>query len=318
MTANLQIETWQYGCEHELADWDQTKKLPFGFKTDDRDITMVNSNGIAVDPKGRLYSYGGEINTPPTNTLEGQVNCLEEIVDCCKNASVNYRSNLHIHVHIPGLSTDLKWLKLLQVYIHRQLPPVLDLLEPIPKPKIEELQDAEIYKGAMRRYRRRMVSHHTFLTRKRVARQLTAKSPSQFHALGVPTDKSGKPQWQCQPREAVSLRQLLQTDTIEFRHFPGTLNKEMLAVCLRWCRDFLQQAFAQADLLSLFTDKYSNQQFPQFPSYCHWAECRYRATCHDGSNSKQMIARNIKSILEGTFDEYPSRMPRKCVQKPTG
>lgn len=315
MAANTNSETWQYGCEHELADWHQSIPLPYGFKTDERDVTMVNSNGIAVDPKRRLYHNGGEINTPPTGTIEGQCQCLEEIIGLYPDASVNYRSNLHIHIHVPGLAEDLRQLKRLQAYIHEQLPTVLELVEPIPKPTKQEFPIETHYKGAMRRYKRRKVSHHTFLTKERVAKQLTAKSPRQFHEFGVPLDKDKKPQWQCQPREAVSLRQLLQTNTIEFRHFPGTLDKQELLVCLAWCRDFLQMAFAQAELLPLYISHYACARFPQFPPYFHWIECRYRATCHDGSNSKETIKNNIKSILKGTFDEYPRRMPRQRVQK---
>ena len=76
----VQMTGWTFGAEHELGDWDQRNGLPTGFKMDTRDITVMNSNGIAADPKGRSYSFGGEINTPPTDTIEGQGAALEELL----------------------------------------------------------------------------------------------------------------------------------------------------------------------------------------------------------------------------------------------
>ena len=42
---------------------------------------------------------------------------------------------------------------------------------------------------------------------------------------------------------------------------------------------------------------------PKFKPYDHSLEIRYRATVHDGSLPKQVIAENIKAILNGTFDD---------------
>ena len=42
----------------------------------DKDNTIVNSNGVANDPLGKLCKYGGEINTKPTSTVEEQVEII--------------------------------------------------------------------------------------------------------------------------------------------------------------------------------------------------------------------------------------------------
>ncbi len=130
------MRDWTYGCEHELADISLDVALPKGYGRDIKDYTIVNSNGIANDPSGKLYRFGGEINTPPTDTIEGQSACLAEIIRQQPSAKVNYRSNLHVHVRCPGLKDDLALLKQVQRYIHETMPKVFPVVEPIPQPNL--------------------------------------------------------------------------------------------------------------------------------------------------------------------------------------
>jgi hypothetical protein len=296
------------GCEHELADISLDVALPEGYGRDTKDYTIVNSNGIANDPSGKLYRFGGEINTPPTKTSKGQVEILSDILRLMPNAKVNYRSNLHVHVRWPGLKEDLKLLKRVQLFIHATMPRLLPLIEPIPRPDPMELLSTEEYKGAVRRYRRRKVSHQTLLTAWRLEKQLAARSIDEFFRLEVPAgSKTGQPMWHMQPRLCVSLRQLLQTDTVEFRHFPGTLNGNELQYCIDWCTTFLTTAIEDRGLRELgliksFIEGGRSQFFPKFPPYQHWQELRYRATCHDGTLASAQIAANIKAIEAGEFD----------------
>ena len=291
-------QTWTYGAEHEWADWDYLAQLPTGYGRDTHDITIVNSNGIANDPKGKLYGFGGEINTPPTDTLTGQIACLKLLKDLYPEAKVNYRSNLHLHIRVPGLKDDLTALKRVQTYIHTVMPLALPMIEPIPRPIMSIFREQGQFKGELRRWRRRRVSHQTLLTEGRLAKQLSATTLDEFFAWEVPQSKEGKPLWHFQPRLCVNLRQLLETDTIEFRHWPGTLNEDELRECLCWCHNFLCGAFgglAFAQLLMNVRKEY----LPQFPKYNHQQEVRYRLTCHDGTNTKQEIADNIQKILSG-------------------
>src|ERR1039458_3941925 len=109
---------WTYGSEHEWSDHPRDAVLPVGCVHNTKDSTIVNSNGIANDPSNKSYQFGGEINTPPTDYPEGQVTILRKLVKALPTAKVNYRSNLHVHVRIPGLRDDLKLLKRVQLYIH--------------------------------------------------------------------------------------------------------------------------------------------------------------------------------------------------------
>lgn len=286
---------WTFGAEHEWADW-HLSTLPEIYALNKNDYTIVNSNGIANDPTGKHYKYGGEINTLPSS-IENQL--IQ--VDLLKNRlqpspTINYRSNLHIHVRIPGIEGDLDTLIKLQRYIHYSLPHILKKkIEPMPDWKST---DPEINEGMKRRLRRMRQSHQTFLTPHRLQYQLEATSLQEFFEREVPKDKKGNVMWHAQPRLAVNLRQLRDTGTIEFRHFPGTLNSVELRTCFDWCRDFLCCALLDINLSDFYEEHYSDRRFPKFEPYQHKLEIRYRMTCHDGSLKKNEIKKNIQSILQ--------------------
>jgi len=308
-------EGWTYGAEHELADIDRRKPLPAGYKWDDRDVTIVNSNGIANDPKGRLYGYGGEINTPATNSISGQMGCLLQILEWDLSARVNYRSNLHLHIRVPGLKEDLRALKRLALYNAHWLPIVLPIIEPIPYPNGDDYGTELSWQGALRRYKRRKRSHQTVLTPQRTAKMIEAHTVEEFFRAEVPVDSKGNPMWHAQARAAVNIRQLRETETIEFRHFSGTLDINELSHCFDWCEHYLLCALCPTwGLRPSALDPYQTFKphkpfqgvlagFPEFPPYDHALEIRYRATCHDGSLEQEQIARNIKAIEENSFDD---------------
>lgn len=288
-----------YGAELELADIDQTRQLPEGCGWDRRDFSMVNSNGIAVDPKGISWKKGGEINTRPTETIFGQVEIFNEVKELFPEASVNYRSNLHCHVRIPGLKEDLAALKSLQSFIHTHLRPAIDILEPIPRPNIVQYPDSIMFEGAMWRFKRRKKSHQTFLTDQRLRKQLAATTLQEFFENEVPRSKEGQVMWHAQARLCVNLRQLKETDTIEFRHFPGTLNSLEFENALTWCDTFLNlwEKGASVEQVREAAVKFA-PGLPKFEPYIHALELRYRRTCHDGSVPREDREQAIREILE--------------------
>ena len=292
----MMVKGWTYGAEHELADWPRSRSLPKGYGIDVRDHSMVNSNGIAVDPTGKEYGFGGEINTPPTDTIEGQVSCLTQIKELLPEATVNYRSNLHIHIRVPGLSYNLRNLKRIQSYIHKNMPKLFAIVQEIPKPTREEFETDLEFNGALKRWKRRKISHQTLLPQKRLEDQLMAKTIDEFFSLEAPKTADGKPAFFLQPRVCVNLRQLLQTNTIEFRHFAGTLNEQEMLASLCWCRDFLVAAFEDLPT-EFFSINYKLSDFPKFQPYIHWMEEIYKKTTHDGSIKASTRRENLREIL---------------------
>lgn len=307
--ATLDTREWTFGAEHELGDWDRQQGPPPGMGVDRRDVTCMNNNGIAADPLAKSWLWGGEINTVPTRCVEGQVIQLRQIKEMHPGVTVNHRSNLHVHIRVPGLSEDLVALKRIALFGQRVLPRVLGHIEPLPRPQQRDWQTADghvgdDYEGALRRWRRRRVSHQTILTKDREARRQGADTVAEFHRLTAPLDKSGQPLHHLQPREAVNLRQLMETDTVEFRHFPGTLDEDRLRAAIEWCALYLLCALGDEDDV-IVTHAASVGQIIPWPEYVHWKEVRYRATCHDGTLRRDEIERNISRILKGEFDDHP-------------
>lgn len=306
------MKDWTYGAEHEWADWPLDRVLPRGFEYNRADYSIVNSTGVANDPTRRAYRFGGELNTPPTD-LSGQLAVMEALKKHYPEAVVNYRSNLHIHIRVPGLRDSLKLLKRLAQYNADNLPRILPIIEPIKLVAVGCLSD-EALEGLARRQKRCRVSHHTVLVPARLERQLAARTTTEFFEAEVPrTAVLGKPMWHAQPRAAVNVRQLLQTDTIEFRHFPGTMDFAELNTALTWCREYLYAALIDGtDAGELYNDHFAGFRFPTFAPYYHYLENRYRATVHDGTLKLAEIRQNIGQIETGQFDEfsnYPSRLP---------
>lgn len=271
---------------------------------------MVNSNGIAVDPRGRDWSLGGEVNTPPSGTPDGQGDLLQTFLAMHPDAQVNYRSNLHVHVRVPGLREDLPSLKRLALFGFTNLDKIFPVIEPIPKPRPEDYSNDDMFRGARRRYRRRLVSHHTVVTYARMRVQQEVDDLAEFFSAEVPISFArnplGDPQWHLAPRHAVNLRHLRDTETVEFRHFPGTVEPREVQAAVEWCRDYLRLALfgepKEGLNKLLFAVKIMGDLPIEFPPYCHWMEERYRATCHDGSLPRHVISKNIEKILDGRFD----------------
>jgi hypothetical protein len=244
---SINREAWTYGAEHELADYDRKNvTLPVGFSLNHKDHTIVNSTGVANDPHDKLHWFGGEINTRPTDTPEEQVVDFEKLLKAIPDAKVNYRSNLHIHIRVPGLQHDLTALKRIQRYIHAHMRRLFEVIQPIAEPSRLQFDSDQAFQGALVRYERMLRSHHTLLPEEKLQHQLGATECKQFFARGVPTSKKGRPLWHLQPRECVNLRQLLDTDTIEFRHFFGTLDPKLLLNAIHYCADFLAYALTDA------------------------------------------------------------------------
>ena len=214
------VNSFSYGVELEYGDVHYGAQLPAGAQWNDKDNTCVSSTGIANDPDGKMYAYGGEINTKPTFTIEDQIDHINSINSMLFPVpNVNYRSNLHIHIRVPELHNNLEDCKRLLNYIDRYQEQVFSIVENIPVPDKHSLSAIE-YVWALKRMKRRFKSHQYKLPKNRINAMLAAATTKEFfeeHA--VLTDKGRM--WYFSPRAGINLRQMWEeTNTIEFRHFP--------------------------------------------------------------------------------------------------
>lgn len=297
------IKNWTYGVELEYGNCDRTiKELPDGAKWNSLDNTCVSSTGIANDPQGKLYKFGGEINTRPTTTVDEQVEHIAKVNKFLRDNGpapiVNYRSNLHIHIRVPGLKDDLKALKQLLTYIHTFQEQAFNIVEDIPVPDRNTLPPLE-YTWAKKRYDRRLTSHQHKLPVKRVEAMLAAKTTEEFWHEHAHKDAKGNPAWfQC-PRAGINLRQLFEeTNTIEFRHFPGTLKAGEMRSSINWCRDFLNLALNHPTLMPIsLLDAGNKYTFPKFEPYEFYTEQVYQYTNFD-KNSRKVVSDRLDILRQ--------------------
>lgn len=262
MNKYLDTSKWTYGAEHELADWDIHSKLPDSVKRNLDDYSIVNSNGIANDPSGKITSLGGELNTIPTTTIEDQVKIIDDIRTSLPNAKTNYHSNLHLHISIPDIKTDLDTLKYIQKRIHQDMPSLLEIIDPLVC-KREDYSSDDDYKLARKRINHSKVSRHKLLTSARLSRQLSMTTVEDFFNAEPPSSKSGKPLFHLAPRLCINLRSLLDNNTIEFRHWAGTLDTVKFKNAFYWCKKYLYLVISKTPISNDFIEYSKSLDLPR-------------------------------------------------------
>lgn len=292
------VDEWSYGVELEYGNCYRFTELPDGAQWNDKDNTCVSSTGIANDPDGKLYEYGGEINTRPTNTILEQIDHISKINNVLTNpqAIINYRSNLHIHVRVPGLKDDLESCKKLLRYIDRYQSQAFEIVELIPEPNKNTLSPEE-YKWAKIRQKRRYKSHQYKLPQSRVEAMLNATTTQEFFEEHAPLTDKGR-MWYFSPRAGINLRQMWEeTNTIEFRHFPGTMHLGEMESSIRWCKNFLDAALNRDDVSPLEFHSEEEYSFPSFADYEYETEQIYQWTNFD-TNTKTNIKKRLEVLRE--------------------
>jgi hypothetical protein len=269
---------WTYGAELELVDWPCREPLLPGMAIDENERANVNSNGVAVDGRGKLYHLGGEILTAPSIESSGPAEQLSWVKSRWPEATCNFRTGVNIHIRVPRLRDDLKKLKRLQTFIHCIMPDVLPVIDAIPKPSIRTYPKEQEYVGAKRDYLRCRRNHHTLMSGKRIELQMRARTPKEFFEAEAIHIATGRIYWATVARACVNLRQLLQTDTVEFRHFPGSDSPAEVLNVTQWCKMFLEAAFdgsniSAQELLSSFD--LNSRSWPKHSPYVYWLDEGY-------------------------------------------
>ena len=298
------VEQWTYGSEMQFGDWDALGVIPPGFRLDEKEIGNMNSNGIASDPSRISYHYGGEILTPPSSTPEGQGANLELFLGCHPEAALNHRSSLHVHIAVPGLGEHLPALKQINRYNGVWLPKILNKIEPMPRPE-RNGESPEAFKEKLRRWRKRVASHHSVTTPHRIKAMSEAVTLSEFFEGSVSRNRKGVPNWHYLCRPAVNIIRLYKIGrgdhpTIEFRHFPGTLDSVVLIEAVAWCRDYLIFALLDKDPTDLLESYLDRGLLPMpTPEFVYWRELNFQRTTHHSKYelTRTQIEVNIAEIL---------------------
>lgn len=308
----IDFDKCTFGAEYEYGDCLRgLTLLPDGLSWNTKDYSIVSSTGIANDPKGELYVRGGEVNTAPTNSIPGQIELFEKYIKACPESALNHRTNLHIHIGIPGFMEDLGAMKQFLRYVDKNQDAVYAHIEPIPKPTTELYPDPAALKGAMKRYNRRKISHQKRLPEARVAEALASDTPQHFiEALATPKKDGGRA-WAISTRAGINMMQLRETGTIEFRHFTNTLDSVKLHDCFDFVLEFSRAALEDSPIESLLSD-YDASNFPPFVPYDHYMEIGYQWTNFD-KNSRRIVRERLKK-LDAWLEErnYPDSSSCDC------
>lgn len=262
-----------YGLELEWADVDR-HEVPVCGQWSTADYTIVNSDGHANDPTGKTWRWGGELNTEPTPTIAGQAAQVLALVEQLR-PRINYRCNLHVHVGLAdGWTLDraqaaLRFINIWQTFLY-------PLIEPIPAPRNGDYATTDEWDGAMRRYRRRKVSHQHRLPAARVAEAMAATTLDGFYEAHAPLTKTGARAWHLAPRPGMNTRSIHKHGTLEFRHFPGSADVNEISDALAWCDLFVRVMFDGGNPVDAFRSR--PWRFPTFRPYDHSLEMRYQET----------------------------------------
>jgi hypothetical protein len=290
----LDFKNATYGCEYEFGDIWRTD-LPDGLTWNEKDYSIVSSTGIANDPKGKAYDRGGEINSMPTDSVEKQLSMFELLLKQHPEAAVNHRTNLHLHVCIPGLSEDLPALKKLLAYIDANQVAIYEAIEPIPQPYRGDSKSEEAHKAALKRYKRRKVSHQYKVPETRVSEALQASTVREFFDAHSKLQGNGKRAYGLTTRAGINLLQLQETNTVEFRHFTCTTDPKKLLHCFNWVTNFVPAALDGASVEELLSC--ARWEFPEFAPFDFAMECGYCYTNFQ-HNSRKVVEARLSKLRE--------------------
>lgn len=232
-----------YGLEIEAVDFNRDEiKLPEGCLYSAREVTLVNSNGVAVDSSFKTKSsVGGEINTPATQSIEEQIiiakKCLKLLIQ--GGATINYRCNAQAHVG--GWDSEderetLDRIKKIHQYCYRHYDRMLMLT--MGEGQFKKKPEYPI--GFWSHYKERMFPEwkHNFL--------MSAKSLKEYRDAHSFV-KDGSMNSRTFSRQGVNTHSYFKTKTVEFRIFWATLDIKHIQNMLDFVTVIVEDALGNGD-----------------------------------------------------------------------
>ena len=222
----------KYGIELELSDIDVTKQLPDGAEYCYEDATIVNSDGTGNDPLKQIIKKGSEIKTRVCNSLVDLEQHVKQILKTFPEATVNYKSNLHIHISDESITKyDIKWIA--QYVNHNQI----DFFQSLPrKHELEVPKELLTPTERVRRSHSWTSRYHT-ISDKVLKNVLDA--PDNDEAICKALMSDANPYYGFR-RHGINIRQLFAHGTIEFRCFNGSLSLDEIMVATMMSEMFFE------------------------------------------------------------------------------
>ncbi len=240
--SNYSIRDCTWGYEIEWGDIDRRMMIPEhlgAWEYAETDIVNIHEpyKFVACDPLGQSPYMGGEVNTKPTKTWEGQVDRIMELhqlfVDHGNTPSASCVNHGHLHVYVPGLKDDVEGLKRLIRYIQQNQHRTIQECY-----QFHEHHEMAGCKGA-KMYLKYDGGRPTpdYMCSNMIKLTTSFDHFIKLHAAGKDGVSMGRPF-----RYAINTYCMKHTGTIEFRCFRSTINREEIASQFRFVERFIDAA----------------------------------------------------------------------------
>lgn len=224
-TEQYDSKLWTYGSEFEVADIDKRLPIPNGLTWDFKDTSVMNSNGVATDPRvdgKRIVQYGGELNTIPCSSIAELVGLFTSLKETC-SFTVNNTCNLHNHIRVPDLT--LTGLKAIVAYFELYHAELVEYTDFIPEPDYSRCTPNE-FKILEDRYvhhtKELFGSRHGKLPIETLLLKLNANTIEEFHEASIVGrhNQHMKHSWSVTVRAGINTLQMRRSSKKEYQHIP--------------------------------------------------------------------------------------------------
>lgn len=279
------VGSWQFGVEMHLPDVDSTTALPAGWMWSLGCHTIVNSDGLAIDPAREFTTRGGALLSPQFPSPARLVAELEPLLQRLPHTP-NHRCDLYVNVTVPGLDADVEAVKKMADYTRRFLPSLLPGVDPIDF-LAETGMPPATYKAA-RTYRQMVaLRRHYMVSPARHEFRMRATGVHGFLTSEFASETAHT------PAEALNFRPLRMTRQVQLRCFAHPREMSQLHAAALFTRDWLNGALTGRDPV-LIASQWVKQLPRQMP-FDHRLESGWLLTNVHTNTRRAVAARLLRA-----------------------
>jgi len=236
-----------FGMEFDCGDFDRHKDLPEGSGTWCTDEVATRSRyGVGADPSLQFNMFGGEMQVAPAETEVELLDRIDNIlIAVMPYDHLFWPSTIHVHVRLPKLLKCLDLIRYLVKWCSTHWHLFCD--------KIYQMEHSEVngyyrWNSQCNRMVKAMIYDKDALLRMDAC---TSDDPAEIAGSLHNWPKDWKNEWvdlkstKQVKRPAVNFGHLALNETIEFRCFQATMNREILANIIAFPLRFLRVALTR-------------------------------------------------------------------------
>lgn len=241
MNGKYETKDFSFGAELEISNIPKAMAVPENLgKWEYSELDVVNTKGeyafVCVDPRGELVPVGGEVNTIPSKNWVDQVSKIMQIFDYFNEyePDIGLTAHTHLHVHVDGLDKDPEALKRLAQYIYDNQETVIR--------ECYRYDESKVPKGKewskIKRYLKFDGGRGMPEWYNANIQEFTQDFETFHQAIKMGIDKTPIRH----QRYFINLHSLMNSSTVEFRCFRGTMNEKELLSMFAFVEQFILNA----------------------------------------------------------------------------